>query len=450
VFSIGGGLYDTIYLRTGGGSGGFSNDQLSMYNVQLKEPKLNAENENEKLNDELKVLEIQSGYKNLRDSINFCFRIRDFVTTEQKCKVLLTNYPDSSESIGAISKLYLSSLSLDSSGNHITAIKSFYEALILNNSGNTDLIKKANYFVQKCKAALKQYTSALQGFQEIINQNPYSFEGLIASWDYAAVLLLANSGGGFSNVQLKEQNALTFEPSNILTFKRFSPFTFRVSESSVLLSSNDMLDSLRNKKTNITSYTNDNYDKKIFSKKDREIININVQKSYIDNRSKQIAKVQDLENKSKSKNETERNNAKKDLKTMKTLGEVVKVKKPKDIKEHIFNINSDIKKVFENDKISGKKDAKMIIPTEYKLYQNYPNPFNPMTKINYDLPKDAKVTLIIYDILGREMKRLVNNEFKSAGKYSIEFNGQPFASGVYFYRLVSEKYVEVKKMVLIK
>jgi hypothetical protein len=92
----------------------------------------------------------------------------------------------------------------------------------------------------------------------------------------------------------------------------------------------------------------------------------------------------------------------------------------------------------------------MIIPTEYKLYQNYPNPFNPMTKINYDLPKDAKVTLIIYDILGREMKRLVNNEFKSAGKYSIEFNGQSFASGVYFYRLVSDKFVEVKKMVLIK
>jgi hypothetical protein len=66
------------------------------------------------------------------------------------------------------------------------------------------------------------------------------------------------------------------------------------------------------------------------------------------------------------------------------------------------------------------------------------------------LPKDAKVTLIIYDILGREMKRLVNNEFKSAGKYSIEFNGQSFASGVYFYRLVSDKFVEVKKMVLIK
>jgi hypothetical protein len=48
------------------------------------------------------------------------------------------------------------------------------------------------------------------------------------------------------------------------------------------------------------------------------------------------------------------------------------------------------------------------------------------------------------------MKRLVNNEFKSAGKYSIEFNGQSFASGVYFYRLVSDKFVEVKKMVLIK
>ena len=90
------------------------------------------------------------------------------------------------------------------------------------------------------------------------------------------------------------------------------------------------------------------------------------------------------------------------------------------------------------------------IPKSYILYQNYPNPFNPTTKINYDLPKDSKVTLVIYDILGRQITKLVNGELQKAGAYSITFNGQSLASGVYFYRIVSDKFVQVKKMVLIK
>ena len=95
------------------------------------------------------------------------------------------------------------------------------------------------------------------------------------------------------------------------------------------------------------------------------------------------------------------------------------------------------------------------VPDEYKLYQNYPNPFNPTTKINYDLPRDAKVTIIIYDILGQEVKRLVNNDIKKAGTYILDFNAQNYASGVYFYRIEAEenngfKFVDSKKMVLIK
>jgi photosystem II stability/assembly factor-like uncharacterized protein len=90
------------------------------------------------------------------------------------------------------------------------------------------------------------------------------------------------------------------------------------------------------------------------------------------------------------------------------------------------------------------------IPNEFNLCQNFPNPFNPLTKINYQLPKDSKVSLVVYDILGREMNKLVNNEFKKAGSYTLEFNGQPFASGVYFYRIIANDYVKVKKMVLIK
>lgn len=89
------------------------------------------------------------------------------------------------------------------------------------------------------------------------------------------------------------------------------------------------------------------------------------------------------------------------------------------------------------------------LPKVYKLSQNYPNPFNPVTKINFDLPKEGNVKLVIYDILGREVKQLVN-EFKKAGKYTVEFNGNNLASGIYFYRIEIGNFVQVKKMMLIK
>jgi hypothetical protein len=100
-----------------------------------------------------------------------------------------------------------------------------------------------------------------------------------------------------------------------------------------------------------------------------------------------------------------------------------------------------------------KNNISSNIPKEYKLSQNYPNPFNPITKIDYDLPKDGKVKLVIYDILGREVKILLNNEVKQAGRYTIEFNGNTLASGIYFYQIQVEGgkgFVSVKKMVLLK
>jgi len=90
------------------------------------------------------------------------------------------------------------------------------------------------------------------------------------------------------------------------------------------------------------------------------------------------------------------------------------------------------------------------IPSDFHLYQNYPNPFNPITKISFDLSKDSKVKLIIYDILGREITRLLDNEFKRSGKYVVDFNGANLASGVYFYRIETGDFMNVKKMVLIK
>ena len=116
-------------------------------------------------------------------------------------------------------------------------------------------------------------------------------------------------------------------------------------------------------------------------------------------------------------------------------------------------MNDDIKKVFGVGKKSSKESTNSLIPQTYQLYQNYPNPFNPTTKIAFDLPKDAKVKLVIYDILGREMKTLVNNEFRSAGKYITEFNGSNMASGVYFARILvneGKDFIAVKKMVMVK
>lgn len=138
------------------------------------------------------------------------------------------------------------------------------------------------------------------------------------------------------------------------------------------------------------------------------------------------------------------------MKVKKTLGEVIKVKKPRDITEHINNVNGNIQKVFGSTKVHNSKEAINIIPTEYSLSQNFPNPFNPVTKISFDLPHDGNVKLIIYDLLGREITRLLNNEFKVSGTYTIEFNGVNLASGVYFYRLESDKFIQTKRMVLIK
>jgi M6 family metalloprotease-like protein len=89
------------------------------------------------------------------------------------------------------------------------------------------------------------------------------------------------------------------------------------------------------------------------------------------------------------------------------------------------------------------------LPTSYKLSQNYPNPFNPATKINFALPKQGFVTLKVYDIIGREIKTLVN-EVKQAGYYTVDFNGSSLASGVYFYRIQSGDFISVKRMVLVK
>ena len=89
------------------------------------------------------------------------------------------------------------------------------------------------------------------------------------------------------------------------------------------------------------------------------------------------------------------------------------------------------------------------IPSKYKLYASYPNPFNPSTKIKYELPELTFVILKVYDMLGNEITVLVNEE-KPAGRYEIDFSGKILSSGIYFYILQADNFIETKKMILMK
>ena len=85
----------------------------------------------------------------------------------------------------------------------------------------------------------------------------------------------------------------------------------------------------------------------------------------------------------------------------------------------------------------------------FQLHQNYPNPFNPQTTISFTVPEDSKVDLVVYDLLGKEVVTLINDNL-TAGMYDVEFNAENLASGIYFYKISAGKYSETKKLQIIK
>jgi len=99
-------------------------------------------------------------------------------------------------------------------------------------------------------------------------------------------------------------------------------------------------------------------------------------------------------------------------------------------------------------------DENQLFPIQYSLHQNYPNPFNPITTLRYDLPEQATVNITIYDLLGREIRTLVNTT-QDAGFKSVLWNatndyGKPVSAGVYLYQIQAGEFVQTKKMVLLK
>jgi photosystem II stability/assembly factor-like uncharacterized protein len=99
--------------------------------------------------------------------------------------------------------------------------------------------------------------------------------------------------------------------------------------------------------------------------------------------------------------------------------------------------------------ITPVQSPRIIPPPVYKLSQNYPNPFNPNTNIQYAVGSRQFVSLKVYDLLGREVTTLVNEE-KPAGSYEVDFSASSLASGIYFYRLEAGSFIETKKLILLK
>jgi hypothetical protein len=99
--------------------------------------------------------------------------------------------------------------------------------------------------------------------------------------------------------------------------------------------------------------------------------------------------------------------------------------------------------------VIGVEPISSTIPINYRLHQNYPNPFNPTTKIKFEIPSSSHMRMIIYDLLGQEVTTLVNKKLKP-GTYEVTFDGSNYASGVYFYSLVADDFINTKKMLLVK
>jgi len=99
--------------------------------------------------------------------------------------------------------------------------------------------------------------------------------------------------------------------------------------------------------------------------------------------------------------------------------------------------------------VSDVREDEENQPLTFELRQNYPNPFNPTTTVVYQLPKASKVSLKVYNILGKEVAELVNAE-QNPGTYKVSFNGAGLASGVYFYRIIAGDFAASRKMILLK
>jgi hypothetical protein len=391
-------------------------------------------------------------------------------------KLLIDNYPSSIYVAGGgvLYNLYDTYQLLDTGDyNHrnylYSDLMNYLDAKIQSGNYDESFNDVAYNLYNICGSLnINYYYEALTGFQFVAMFHPDAELRLLASWDAAELEELMNMGGGVSNAQLEEQGQWQRqlqkqeqwqwqkqEQGQEKVQKEFrnkllTKLDIAIGKDSVMKimkkiydaknkeiegnsdsfesSSKDAQKSIKNE-SNIKSLKTSNNNQKVVKTQNENSStlrqNDRFKKSFIDiNQRKELI-----------------SRAERNLRTSRSLSAEERQKRQKEDMLYIAGLHSKINKVDNNASNT---------PSTYKLYQNYPNPFNPVTKIKYELPMDSKVTLVVYDVLGRQMTKLVSDEFKKSGTYTVEFNGQAFASGVYFYQIQMGNYVQTKKMVLVK
>ena len=338
-------------------------------------------------------------------------------------KALIDTY-DSSEFIyGAVDYLYSCYQSLDTSSDEATTdilysdLKEYLESKISSGNYDEDFEKHAFEFVLMCDTRLTNYNEALAGYEFIVTYNPDMEARLLASWEYQNIQdMLEGESGGKSNYELGIRN---YEFNN---------------------SKNEMID--------LEFWISELEFEKVVEKRikvldeliDKDPIKKHLKEEYVKSSNENIkAKKEGIAVKKNPNDEKFIERSKQNIYGSRNL-----TKQQKEIRRF-----EDLKLLLNPDNLVINKNIENAVPPEYSLSQNYPNPFNPVTHLEFGISNPGFVSLKIYDMLGRELKTLVN-EIKPAGRFKVEFDGSNFASGVYFYRIEAGDFVQTKRMVLIK
>ena len=322
-------------------------------------------------------------------------------------KNLIDTYPNSKHLGSTVFNLYdcyvLSDTNRTQSFRNVIFgnLKNYLEDKILQYENNDEFVNVAFDFDLKCKVKIKSYPIALDGYEFIAENSPSATERLMASLSYIDVEGLIQGGNGGS---VKENKNAFKAIGNI---------------------------NKQEKKTPIKDILLKVYSKAKENKKQKE--NLDLQKS------NDISKTSTNQDRKHNFEKTIENRALNNISISGSLN----------AEQRRERIRKDLLLLAQKETDNNTTKEINSLPINYSLSQNYPNPFNPVTKISYSIAKQGLVTLKIYDIIGREIKTLVN-EVKQAGYYTVDFNGSSLASGVYFYRIQSGDFISVKRMVLIK
>jgi len=376
-------------------------------------------------------------------------------------KNLIDNYQSSNYLTSSAYELYDSYHSLDTSSNQTykdnlySDCKTYLNAKIQSGNYSYEFNDIAYYLVIMCETNMQNYNDALRDYEFIAMFHPDAEMRLLASWDHNEVEELMGSSGAekeetmnqFRDRILTKLEIVIKKDSTTSIMNRLYKERNNDIEKYYLDKGEDIFNKNNSSKSSTDLNSNNNTSIKKTTKENPsqsktkgDVNNKNVLKNPVTNSTKDGTVNKFILSKEKRDNIISK--AESNLRTLKNMDKMKKMKMHKEDILLIAGLSLSNKKVNEN----------TTIPLSYNLSQNYPNPFNPVTKINYELPKDGKVKLVIYDILGREMKVLVN-EIKQKGRYTVEFNGTQIASGIYFYRIQIDGgsgFSAVKKMALIK